>query len=148
MINNEKVLIQQRTASTIIDDRGHLSVFESDEIGFKVERVYYLYNVPTDEVRGAHAHKSLRQLIFCVNGAVTLNIHDGTKETSILLDDPSKGLKLEPGMWRELKFEKPNSIVIVLASHRYDPNDYIHQYPDFLEWVKTRDKPNSQKDTK
>src|SRR5690606_26095673 len=113
MTDNPKIMIQRRSARTIIDQRGSLSVFERDEIGFQIERVYYLYDVPQDEIRGAHAHKELRQLIFCAHGVVTIDIHDGYTKTSYRLDSPSQALRLQPGLWRELHFEAPNSVVIV-----------------------------------
>ena len=104
----------------------------SIDIPFDVKRVYYLYDVPGGESRGAHAHKELEQLIIAASGSFDVTIDDGKNKKTISLNRPNFGLHLKPGMWRELSNFSSGSICLVLASLMYDETDYIRDYDQFL----------------
>ena len=117
--------------------KGNLSVVQNgDTIPFDVKRVYYLYDVPGGESRGAHAHKELSQLIVAASGSFTVTLDDGKVKRSFLLNRPYKGLLVVPGIWRDLDDFSSGSVCMVLASHPYDKEDYIRDYDEFLEYKK------------
>jgi hypothetical protein len=103
------------------------------EAPFEIKRVYYLYDVPGGESRGAHAHKELEQLIIAASGSFDVTIDDGKNKKTISLNRPNFGLHLKPGMWRELSNFSSGSICLVLASLLYDEADYIRDYDEFLK---------------
>ena len=116
------------------DRQGDLSVVENEkDVPFEVKRVYYLYDIPGGEERGGHAHKSLRQLIVAASGSFTVVLDDGSEKRSITLNRPYQGLLVVPGIWRELVDFSSGAICLVLASEKYDENDYIRDYGDFLK---------------
>lgn len=117
------------------DRRGHISVIENNrEIPFEVKRVYYLYDVPSGEARGGHAHKELQQLIIAVSGSFDIVVNDGNKKETFSLNRPNKGLYFPAGLWREINNFSSGAICLVLASHPYDETDYIRDYEDFLSY--------------
>jgi len=117
--------------------KGNLSVVQNgDTIPFDVKRVYYLYDVPGGESRGAHAHKELSQLIVAASGSFTVTLDDGKVKRSFLLNRPYQGLLVVPGIWRDLDDFSSGSVCMVLASHPYDKEDYIRDYDEFLEYKK------------
>lgn len=106
------------------------------ETPFAIKRVYYLYDVPSGESRGAHAHKELEQLIIAASGSFDVTIDDGKNKKTVNLNRPNFGLHLKPGMWRELSNFSSGSICLVLASLLYAESDYIRGYDDFLDFKK------------
>lgn len=108
------------------------------ESPFAIKRVYYLYDVPGGESRGAHAHKELEQLIIAASGSFDVTIDDGNNKKTISLNRPNYGLHLKPGMWRELSNFSSGSICLVLASLLYAESDYIRDYADFMAFKKNR----------
>lgn len=113
--------------------QGNLSVVENDkDLPFKVKRVYYLYDVPGGESRGAHAHKRLYQLIIATSGSFTVTLDDGNVKRTFVLNRPYQGLLVVPGIWRTLDDFSSGSVCLVLASEKYNPEDYIRNYDDFL----------------
>lgn len=121
-----------------IDHRGTLGVIEGAELPFDIRRLYYLYDVPMGAVRGEHGHKTLEQLILCMNGEVEIVINDGRRQFPFLLQGPALGLYLPPGLWRRLRFLRPETVVCVLASHPYEKEDYMFDYEEFLAWTRAR----------
>ena len=116
------------------DTRGYLSVVENGlDIPFDIKRVYYLYMVP-EVARGAHAHKALQQLLIATSGSVEVIIDDGTQRKSFILDKPWKGLLIPPGLWRDLENFSGGAVLMCLASEKYDPEDYIRNYEEFLSY--------------
>lgn len=116
------------------DTRGYLSVIEGNiDIPFEIKRIYYLYQVP-DTSRGEHAHKQLNQLMFATSGSVRVTLDDGKRKKSFVLDCPWKGLLVKPGLWRTLDNFSDNSVLMVLASDKYEPDDYIRDYQAFLKF--------------
>lgn len=116
------------------DTRGYLSVIENDlDIPFDIKRIYYLYMVP-EVARGAHAHKELQQLLIATSGCVEVIMDDGKEKKSFLLDKPWKGLLIPPGLWRDLENFSHDAVLLCLASEKYDENDYIRNYDEFLKY--------------
>ena len=117
--------------------QGNISVVENGiDVPFEVKRVYYLYDVPGGESRGAHAHKELSQLIIAASGSFTVNLDDGEVKRTFLLNRPYQGLYVVPGIWRTLDDFSSGSVCMVLASERYDANDYIRDYEEFIKYKK------------
>jgi len=119
------------------DNRGSLIAIESNQdIPFNIERVYYLFNTSEDAARGFHAHKDLQQLAICVSGKCRMTLDDGTKKESVVLDSPTKGLLIKSNIWREIDSFSKDCVLLVLANHKYDEDDYIRDYQDFLRYMK------------
>lgn len=115
--------------------RGNLTVIENGvTLPFDVKRVYYLYDVPGGENRGAHAHKDLSQLIVAASGSFTVSLDDGKCKRSFFLNRPYQGLYVKPGMWRDLVDFSSGAVAMVLASDVYNADDYIRNYDDFLKY--------------
>ncbi len=115
--------------------RGNLTVVENGiTLPFDVKRVYYLYDIPGGEGRGAHAHKQLEQLIVAVSGSFTVILDDGKSRRSFLLNRPYQGLYVKPGMWRDLVDFSSGAVAMVLASEVYRQEDYIRDYEEFIDF--------------
>lgn len=113
--------------------KGDISVVENGEtVPFDVKRVYYLYDVPGGVERGGHAHKALYQLIVAASGSFTVTLDDGTNKKAVTLNRPYQGLLVKPGIWRDLDDFSSGSVCLVLASEKYDAEDYIREYDDFV----------------
>jgi dTDP-4-dehydrorhamnose 3,5-epimerase-like enzyme len=121
-------------AQTNIDMRGKLSVVEGASLPFEIKRIYYLYDVPQGATRGEHGHRKLEQVLLCPAGAVEVMVCDGSKQEFFTLREPSTLLHIPPGSWRRVRFLEPGSVLCVLASRPYEPDDYIHDYQEFLQW--------------
>lgn len=120
---------------------GKLSFAESKrDVPFDIKRIYYITMVDEGIKRGFHAHKNLKQLIFCPYGTIFILLDDGTKKEEIMLDNPSIGILLEKPLWREMVWIESNSVLCVLASDYYDENDYIRDYQQFLNYTFMRSK--------
>jgi dTDP-4-dehydrorhamnose 3,5-epimerase-like enzyme len=116
----------------IIDNRGNLTFIEGNRhIPFKIERVYYLYDVPAGAVRGGHAHKKLHQFLIAASGSFTVIVDDGYKRKKFFLNRPHYGLYIPRMVWRELDNFSSGSICVVLASEEYDESDYYRDYNEF-----------------
>lgn len=116
------------------DTRGYLSVVEEQlDVPFDIKRVYYLYMVP-EVARGAHAHKELQQLLIATSGSVDVIMDDGTNKQTFHLDKPWKGLLIPSGLWRDLEHFTKDAVLLCLANERYDENDYIRDYGEFLRY--------------
>lgn len=119
------------------DRRGNLTVVENGKtLPFDVRRVYYLYDVPGGESRGAHAHKELSQLIIAASGSFTVTLDDGKCKRTYFLNRPYQGLYVKPGMWRDLGDFSSGAVCMVLASDIYKTDDYIRTYEEFLQFRK------------
>ncbi len=116
---------------------GKLTVLESRrDIPFPIRRVYWITETEADLHRGFHAHKLNCQLLFCPHGSIDIILDDGKKKETVHLDDPTIGLILMPGLWREMIWKESGSVLGVLASEYYDPKEYIRDYDEFLEYSK------------
>ena len=105
-----------------------------ENIPFAIKRIYYLYDMPGGESRGAHAHKKLEQLIIAASGSFDITLDDGVNKKTVHLARPYMGLHLHPGMWRDISNFSSGAICLVLASELYDEKDYIRNYSDFKQF--------------
>ena len=111
---------------------GILCQLQSPDIPFEIKRVYHISGVSVGAVRGAHTHKETTQALFCVQGSIRVALDDGINKEMVLLNKPHIGLLLEPGVWHEMQDFKKNTILLVLASDKHQPDDYVRSYEDFL----------------
>lgn len=117
------------------DRKGNLTVVENGKtLPFDVKRVYYLYDVPGGESRGAHAHKELEQLIIAASGSFKVTLDDGRIKRSFVLNRPYQGLYVKPGLWRDLEDFSSGAVCMVLASEVYQVEDYIRDYKEFMKF--------------
>jgi UDP-2-acetamido-3-amino-2,3-dideoxy-glucuronate N-acetyltransferase len=121
------------------DLRGNITVAEFEQfMPFVVRRVFYIYEVPSDRVRGEHAHRKCSQLLLALHGCVSIIVDDGTTREEVRLDNPSIGLFIPAQTWTvQYRFSK-DAVLVVFASHSYDSRDYIREYKDFLALVGDR----------
>ncbi|MDR0506472.1 MAG: FdtA/QdtA family cupin domain-containing protein [Dysgonamonadaceae bacterium] len=118
-------------------EAGNITVIENIEtVPFETNRVYYLYDIPGGEERGAHAHRELKQLLIAASGSFDVVLNDGNVRRTVSLNRPYHGLLIVPGIWRELNNFSSGAVCLVLASHKYDEKDYIRNYEEFLEYKK------------
>jgi len=110
------------------------SITNGKEVPFDIKRIYYLYDVPGGESRGAHGHKELHQIMVALSGSFTVTLDDGINKRSFHLYQPYQGLLIPPGLWRDLDTFSSGSICMVLASHEYDEADYFRNYEEFKSW--------------
>lgn len=130
-------LIDIKTTRTRDAAKGGLSILESNKsVPFEIRRMYYVHGVAAGEERGYHAHKNLKQLLFCPYGAIRITLDNGRETAEVLLDDPAVGLVVEPYFWHVMKWEKDDSVLCVLASDYYEESDYLRDYSDFLDYYK------------
>ena len=119
----------------IPDERGNLSVIEEfKEIPFKIERVYWIYDVPGGETRGGHAYKTNQEFIVALSGSFDVILDDGKEKKVFSLNRSYYGLYVPKGIWREMENFSTNSLALVLASTEYDVEDYIRSYDAFLKY--------------
>ena len=121
----------------IENDRGNLTVVQSLEtVPFDVKRVFYLYDIPGGEARGAHAHKECHQFLVAASGSFEVMLDDGQEKRTVYLNRPFLGLHVPPGIWAAEQEFSSGAVCLVLASEPYDEADYIRDYDDYLEFVK------------
>jgi dTDP-4-dehydrorhamnose 3,5-epimerase-like enzyme len=119
------------------DERGSLIAFEeAQNVPFDVKRVYCIFNTDVNARRGKHAHKDLKQVLFCPTGSCTILLDDGYKKVEVSLDSPDKGLYIEGTIWREMYKFSPDCVLTVLANDYYNENEYIRNYEEFLKLVR------------
>lgn len=117
------------------DRAGNLTpVYGSINIPFDVKRVFYSYDIPGGEARGAHAHKECHQLLVAASGSFEVVLDDGVNKRTLLLNRPFLGLHIPPGIWAMEQGFSSGSICLVLASHVYEEEDYIREYEEFVEY--------------
>lgn len=117
-----------------LDSRGNLSVIEEfKEIPFKIERTYWVYDVPGGEARGGHAYQENQEFIVAMSGSFDVILDDGKEKQTFHLNRSYYGLYVPKGIWREMENFSTNSLALVLSSTKYDVNDYIRDYHEFLK---------------
>ncbi len=116
---------------------GNITAIQNNkEIPFDIKRIFYLYDIPGGESRGAHAHKECHQFLVAASGSFEVQLEDGKVKKTVMLNQPFRGLHIPPGIWAsEVNFSS-GAICLVLASHKYDESDYIRDYKEFLEFKK------------
>lgn len=113
------------------DQRGALCFFEAEKhIDFPVKRIFYVFDTPDGAVRGNHAHKESWQVHVCLGGSAAVEVDDGQKKETIILNQPNMGLIIGPMVWHSFELEK-GAHFFVASSNLYDENDYIRDYSQF-----------------
>lgn len=116
-----------------LDKRGNLSFIEEfKQIPFKIERTYWIYDVPGGEHRGGHAYRENEEFIVALSGSFDVILDDGKVKTTYSLNRSYYGLYVPKGIWREMNNFSTNSLALVLASTPYTPSDYIRDYNSFV----------------
>lgn len=119
------------------DYRGTIAILEWEKLlPFPVRRMFYTYLVPTAEIRGEHAHKHCEQFLLALHGSLGVVADNGFARETFQLDSPLRGLHLPAGVWGVQQSHTPDNVLLVLASDPYDPDDYIRDYAEYLEYVK------------
>jgi dTDP-4-dehydrorhamnose 3,5-epimerase-like enzyme len=123
----------------MFDKRGTLSFIEEREhIPFSIKRVFYFYNIEKHQYRGAHAHYQMEELLIAITGRFRVSLYDGKVKYDIELNSPSQGLYIPPLAWRKVYDFSEGSIGLALVSTYYDEDDYIRDYEEFLQVVKSQ----------
>jgi len=118
----------------IYDRAGSITPVQNNiEVPFAVKRIFYLYDIPGGESRGAHAHKSLEQFVIAASGSFDITIDDGRNKKTVQLNRPYMGLHIKPLIWDYMSNFSSGAIVLVLASNFYDATDYIRDYDTFKQ---------------
>ena len=117
----------------ILDKRGNLSIIEEfKNIPFKIERTYWIYDVPGGESRGGHAYRENEEFIVALSGSCDVVVDDGSNRKVFSLNRSYYGLYVPKGLWREMNNFSTNSLALVLSSTSYNPQDYIYDYKEFV----------------
>jgi len=121
----------------VVDLRGALTFGEiGRHLPFTPKRFFVVYDVPSQEVRGEHAHKALHEFLVCLRGSCSIMVDDGINRDEVVLSDPTVGLHIPPQLWRVHYKYTPDAMVLVLASDTYQASDYIRDYDEFLAYVR------------
>lgn len=118
----------------IEDPRGNLTFIEEENhVPFKIERTYWIYDVPGGQIRGGHAFKKQQELIVALSGSFDVIVDDGTEKKTFSLNRSYYGLYIPNGIWRKMENFSTNSLAMVLSSTAFSEMDYIREYSDFLK---------------
>lgn len=121
----------------ISDSRGNMIPLEfPKQLPFDLNRIYYIYGVPSNERRGFHSHNKLEQILIAISGQVSILTKTPFEEKITVLDSPTKGLYIGPMIWREMFDFSKDAILLVLASEKYDESDYIRNYNEYEKKAK------------
>lgn len=121
----------------ILDKRGNLSIIEEfKQIPFKIERTYWIYDVPGGEKRGGHAYKENEEFIVALSGSFDVILDNGIERKTYSLNRSYYGLYIPKGWWRQMENFSTNSLALVLASTPYNREDYIYDYSEFINILK------------
>ncbi|MBO5347712.1 MAG: WxcM-like domain-containing protein [Lachnospiraceae bacterium] len=119
------------------DATGNLVAVESvKDVPFEIKRIYYITATDGKVRRGFHAHKELKQVLFCPRGSCTILLDDGYEKTDVVLDKPNVGLVIDRVLWREMYNFSDDAVLLALVSDYYTEDDYIRNYDDFLRYVR------------
>lgn len=118
--------------TTFTDERGSLSVIENER-PFVVKRVFWMHHIGADKERGAHAMLEGSEVLVAVHGSFIVDLDDGLSKTRVVLNNPTKGLLLRPGIWSRTHSYKDDCVALILASEDYDRSKYIYDYQDYLK---------------
>lgn len=107
-------------------------------VPFDIERIFYIYDIPSGEKRGMHAHKHCHEILIATSGSFEVELDDGINKKTVLLNRPMYGLHIPPGVWATEKEYSSGAICLALASEIYDSNDYINTYAEFKKYRKSQ----------
>jgi len=138
MATKSKKLINIIKIPKIYDDAFLCFAQTPGQIPFDIKRIYYIFSAIPGLPRGKHAHKTTRQVLFCIKGKVRMVVDDGEDREEIVLTNPEDGIMLEPMVWHEMLDMDKNTILLVLASKVFEPGDYIRDYKQFKDTVNQR----------
>jgi len=125
----------------IEDPRGNLSFIEEENhVPFKIERTYWIYDVPGGQVRGGHAFREQREFIVAISGSFDVMVDNGTARQIFSLNRSYYGLYIPAGLWRQMQNFSTNSLAIILSSTRYHEDDYLRNYDEFLNFRRKSEK--------
>ena len=117
---------------TFTDERGAISVMDK-ELPFQVKRVFWLHHIVEGKDRGAHALLDSNEIMVAVHGSFVVDLDDTVNKVSILLDDPSKGLIIRPGIWFRTHSYKKEGISLILAEEEYARDRYTYDYNEYIK---------------
>lgn len=120
---------------TIEDYRGNIAIIEKDVLPYTVNRVYYLFDVPSSATRGGHAHKEQLEFLIPLSGSFDVILKNGQTEKTISLNKPNKGLLIPINTWRELQNFSSGAVCLVLSSDVFDEDDYIRDFQVYLDYI-------------
>lgn len=119
----------------IEDPRGNLSIIEEEnQIPFKIERTYWIYDVPGGQIRGGHAFKNQQEFIVALSGSFDVIVDDGKNKYTFSLNRSYIGLYLPDGLWRQIQNFSTNALAMILSSTQFSIDDYIREYDEFLKY--------------
>lgn len=128
--------VQIHNMPRVVDIRGNLTVGEFERtVPFAVKRYFMVFDVPSMETRGEHAHRECHQFLICVRGSCAVVADDGKNRQEFLLDRPDVGVHLPPMVWGIQYKYSADAVLLVFASHHYDSADYIRNYTEFRQLV-------------
>ena len=123
---------------TVQAARGDLTALELPQIvPFEVKRIFLVHHVSDVEIRGEHAHKICWQFLIAAAGSITVDVTDGKIKETYLLNNPTQGLVIPPLVWGTQYNYSTDGSLLVLASEKFDPEDYLHNFEEFLEYRET-----------
>ena len=124
----------------IHDTRGNIAVIEKQLLPFPMNRVYYLFDVPSTARRGGHAHKEQFELLIPLSGSFDVVLNDGNETQKVTLNKPDKGLIIKSNTWRELDNFSSGSICLVISSGEFIEEDYIRDFNEFKIYLQSNRK--------
>lgn len=117
--------------------KGNITVIDKrTPFPFIVKRIFYIYDIPAGESRGAHAHKQCHQFIVAASGAFDITLDDGNNKKNVMLNRPFFGLHIPPGIWAAEKGFSSGAVCLVLTSHTYQEDDYLRDYSAYIKLKK------------
>lgn len=116
----------------IHDYRGNIAVIEKEVLPFEIKRVYYLFDVPSDAIRGGHAHKTQSECLIALSGSFDVVLKDANETKIVTLNKPNKGLLIKTNVWRELENFSSGAVCLVIASGTFDEEDYIRDFEEYV----------------
>lgn len=119
---------------SVVDGRGGLTFAEARRvIPFDIRRVFWIYDVPDGAVRGGHAHWECSEVVVPVAGGLTVVLDDGRTRSQVRMDSPERGVLIPAGVWCELRDFLPGTVLVVMASHAYNADGYVHAYAQYIK---------------
>lgn len=121
--------------NSISDERGLLCFSDNTELPFPVQRVFWISDVPQDQIRGGHAHRVCAEILFPLSGEFDVRVDDGNSSAVFHLSNPDEGLYIGPNVWCSVENFSSGAVCMVLASHLYQKEGYINDYNEFKKYI-------------